>query len=169
MTKAFDEKARKELESVYRPDDFSDVKISSLQVRKIEVKHARPYIATFHYSKTMPDSTRFAFGLFFDRRIVGVCTFGMGCGKNQYTSVISDIQNGQYIELTRLWIEDTVGRNAESFFISRCIKMLPKQIKLIISFSDEKQGHVGTIYQATNFYYLGKNSGGGRCSKALTG
>lgn len=38
--------------------------------------------------------------------------------------------------------------------------MLPREIRLVISFSDEKQGHVGTIYQAANFAYLGKNGGG---------
>lgn len=160
MTKKFDERARQELAMVYKPRDFSGVRISSLEVRPIPAKYARPYIATFHYSRTMPDSTRFSFGLFHDDRIVGVCTFGMGCGKNQYTSVIPDIQNGQYIELTRLWLEDTIGRNGESYFISRCIRMLPREIRLVISFSDEKQGHVGTIYQAANFAYLGKNGGG---------
>lgn len=160
MTKQFDERARKELAACYKPRDFSGVEIGRLEVRPIPAKHARPYIATFHYSQTMPDSTRFSFGLFHQQRIVGVCTFGMGCGKNQYTSVMPDIENGHYVELTRLWVEDTVGRNAESYFISRCMKMLPKEIELIISFSDEKQGHVGTIYQATNFSYLGRNGGG---------
>ena len=38
--------------------------------------------------------------------------------------------------------------------------MLPREIKFIVSFSDEKQGHYGYIYQATNFLYLGKNGGG---------
>lgn len=160
MTKAFDERARRELYAAYIPRDFSKTELSELDVKMIPAKLGRPYIATFHYSRTMPDSTRFCFGLFLQSRIVGVCTFGMGCGKNQYTSVIPDIENGTYIELTRLWVEDTIGRNAESFFISRCIKMLPREIKLVLSFSDEKQGHVGTIYQATNFVYLGKNGGG---------
>lgn len=160
MTKLFDDKARQALLEKYVKPDLSKVTTKELLVKSISVKEARPYIASFHYSKTMPDSTRFCFGLFYKDEIVGVCTFGMGCGKNQYTSVISNIENGHYIELTRLWCEDTLGKNTESFFIGKSLSMLPKEIELVLSFSDEKQGHVGTIYQATNFYYLGKNNGG---------
>lgn len=38
--------------------------------------------------------------------------------------------------------------------IGRSIKMLPKN-KIIVSFADTKQNHVGYVYQATNFLYTG--------------
>ena len=155
----FDAQARAKLKTKYLPCDLSNVKPHDLTVDKISCRAARPYIATFHYSRTMPDSSRFAFGLYYRERIVGVCVFGMGCGKNQYTAVCKDIKNGEYIELTRLWLEDTLGRNSESYFISRCLKLLPKEIKLVLSFSDSKQNHFGYIYQATNWIYLGINGG----------
>ena len=139
---------------------MSAVNVTEFEVKQIDCKTARGYIAAFHYSHTMPDSSRFIYGLFYDGRLCGVCVFGMGCGKNQYTAICPTIQNGQYIELTRLWLEDTCPRNSESYFISKCIKLLPREIKFIVSFSDEKQGHYGYIYQATNFLYLGKNGGG---------
>ena len=84
----------------------------------------------------------------------------MGAGKAQFTTVIPNIKKGEYVEFTRLWSPDSMPRNTESRLISESIKQLPDKIKLIISFSDEQQNHVGTIYQATNFYYLGKNNGG---------
>lgn len=121
---------------------------------------ARGYIAAFHYSHTMPDSSKYIYGLFYGSILCGVCVFGMGCGKNQYTAICPNIQNGEYVELTRLWLEDSLGKNTESWFISRCLKLLPKEVKLVVSFSDEKRGHYGYIYQATNFVYLGKNGGG---------
>ena len=160
MTKRFDDKARTELLMVYCKPDLSNVKPMELDVRRIDCKLARGYIAAFHYSKTMPDSSRFIFGLFYKETLCGICVFGMGCGKNQYTAIYPDIQNGEYIELTRLWLEDSLRRNSESYFISRCIKMLPNDIRLILSFSDEKQNHFGYIYQASNFLYLGQNNGG---------
>lgn len=160
MTKKFDDYARCELLKTYSKPDLSKVSVDQLTVKEISCKQARGMIAAFHYSKTMPDSSRFIYGLFYQDMLVGVCVFGMGCGKNQYTAIVPDIKNGEYIELTRLWLEDSLGRNTESWFISRCIKKLPKEIKLIVSFSDEKQGHCGYIYQATNFLYLGKNGGG---------
>lgn len=160
MTKKFDDKARHELLQSYCKPDLSKVSPRELTVKKIPVKTARGYIASFHYSKTMPDSTLYTFGLFYQETLCGVCTFGMGCGKNQYTAIYPNVKNGEYCELTRLWLEDSLGRNSESYFISRCLKALPKTIKFVISFSDEKQGHFGYIYQATNFIYLGKNKGG---------
>ena len=162
MTKVFDDKARKQLLATYKKPDLSSVKPRELVVREIDCKTARGYIASFHYSKTMPDSTRFVFGLFWGELLCGVCAFGMGCGKNQYTAIYPDVKNGEYVELTRLWLEDSLGKNSESYFIGKSLKMLPREIRFVVSFSDEKQGHYGYIYQATNFQYLGKN-GGGRC------
>lgn len=160
MTMEFDEKARRKLLSEYVSRDYSNIKPHDMNVREISCQTARGYISAFHYSRTMPDSSRFVYGLFAQDTLVGVCVFGMGCGKNQYTSVFPDIQNGEYIELTRLWCEETLGRNSESYFISKCLKQLPKEIKIVISFSDTKQHHVGYIYQATNWIYLGINRGG---------
>ena len=156
----FDERARNKLLSEYIPCDCSDIKPHEMTVKPISCITARGFIATFHYSRTMPDSSRYIYGLFAKNHIVGVCVFGMGCGKNQYTAVCTNIKNCEYIELTRLWVEDTCGRNTESYFISRCLKMLPKEIRIVISFSDTKQKHVGYIYQATNWIYLGVNKGG---------
>ena len=160
MTKIFDDRARQELLQWYVKPDLSNVRPHSLQVMQIDAKTARGYIASFHYSRTMPDSTRFAYGLYYGSILCGVCTFGMGCGKNQYTAICPDVKNGEYLELTRLWLEDSLGRNSESYFIGKCIRMLPKNIRFIVSFSDEKQGHFGYIYQASNFIYFGKNGGG---------
>lgn len=84
----------------------------------------------------------------------------MGTSKAQYTSLISDIKQGEYLELTRLWCANGMPKNTESKIISTAIKMLPKEIKLLLSFADSSKNHVGTIYQATNWYYLGINKGG---------
>lgn len=68
--------------------------------------------------------------------------------------------NGTYIELTRLWCMQNAPMNTESRIIGQSLKLLPKEINLVVSFSDTEQGHIGIIYQASNFYYLGRNDGG---------
>ena len=160
MTKQADDAARAELLAGYRKPDLSNAVVRELEVRQIDCRLARGYIAAFHYSQTMPDSSRFIYGLYCSGALSGVCVFGMGAGKNQYTAICPGIKNGEYIELTRLWLEDTLPRNSESYFISRSIRMLPKEIKMVVSFSDELQDHYGYIYQASNFIYLGRNDGG---------
>ncbi len=66
------------------------------------------------------------------------------CGEDEKDNVI---------ELTRLWIEDSVPRNAESFLIGNTIPLVNKEI--IVSFAEIQQRHVGYVYQATNWIYTG--------------
>lgn len=163
MTVRADEAARAYMRSRLSFDDMEwdgVTPVHEMRVERVTAKFARPYIASFHYSHTMPDSTRFAFAGYIGNRLCGVICYGMGCGKNQYTALIPDIENGEYIELTRLWCADSFPRNTESKLISESLRMLPPEIKLVVSFADEAQGHAGTIYQATNWLYCGRNGGG---------
>jgi len=161
MTRLFDENARLEYLKKNKEELlYNNIPVKDMIVKQISVKEARPYIATYHYSKTMPDSSKFVFAGYFDNKLAGIIVYGMGAGKSQYTSIIPTIKTGEYIELTRLWSPDGMPKNTESKLIGESIKQLPNNIKMIISFSDEQQKHVGTIYQATNFYYLGQNNGG---------
>lgn len=158
----FDEKARDSLKKSFKETDYlyNGVPIKEMTLKQIDCKFARPYIATFHYSRTMPDSSKFIYAGYLGDKLAGIVVYGMGCGKNQYTSVVPDIQNGEYIELTRLWCANDMPKNTESKLISMSLKALPKEIKLVLSFADSGKSHCGIIYQATNWYYLGVNKGG---------
>lgn len=60
-------------------------------------------------------------------------------------------------ELNRMWIEDTLGHNAESVLIAASIKLLRKldpDCVAVQSFADGRLG-CGTIYKAANFRYFG--------------
>lgn len=162
MTARFDEIARETMVNNFAESSFkyNNIAIKDMTVKQIDCKTARPYIATFHYSKTMPDSSKFIYAGYLGAQLCGIVVYGMGCGKNQYTAVIPDIKNGEYIELTRLWVADDMPKNTESKLISKSLKLLPPQIKLVVSFADESRGHAGIIYQATNWYYIGVNNGG---------
>lgn len=162
MTATFDKIARTNLMANFNPKDYEydGTPVKDMVVRLINNDLAREMISTFHYSKTFPDSTLFSYGGYLNGKLIGVICYGMGCGKNQYTAVVPNIENGSYLELTRLWVANSMPRNSESKLISTSLKMLPKQYHLIISFADELQGHCGIIYQATNWYYLGVNNGG---------
>lgn len=160
MTVAFDVKARQYMFDNYQSVPYDGTPVKLMEVKRISTKEARKYIASFHYSHTMPDSTRFAYGGYLNGELCGVICYGMGCGKSQYTSLIPDIENGSYVELTRLWCKDDYPKNTESKLISGSLKLLPKEIKLVVSYADKSQGHCGIIYQATNWLYCGKTNGG---------
>lgn len=161
MTRKFDDKARLNLlENIDASDyNFDGLDLKDLIVKELKVKDVRGVISLLHYSRSMPDSTKFVYGAFIKDKLIGVVCFGMGTSKNQYTSVVQDIKNGEYLELTRLWCMHNAPKNTESMIISRALSMLPKEIKLILSYADSSRGHCGIIYQATNWYYLGTSKG----------
>lgn len=162
MTMKFDEKARQEYKNrtSFNELDYNGKSVKDMIVKPISVKEARPYIATYHYSQSMPDSTRFVFAGYYDDRIAGIVVYGMGSNHEQYKYLIPEIKLGEYVELTRLWSPDGMPRNTESKLISETLKMLPSEIKLVVSFADSQQNHIGYVYQATNWYYCGMTNGG---------
>jgi hypothetical protein len=56
------------------------------------------------------------------------------------------------LELNRLCCENLPNR--ASFLVGHSLRLLPRN-RIIVSFADCAQGHVGTVYQATNFLYTG--------------
>jgi hypothetical protein len=56
-------------------------------------------------------------------------------------------------ELNRFIINDN-RKNMASFFIGKCLLLLPKNI-IIVSYADTSKNHHGYIYQSTNWIYTG--------------
>ena len=74
-----------------------------------------------------------------------------------------EINHSEILELKRLYIDDIGVKNLESFAIGQSLKLLKRDeptTKIVITFADDVQGHVGGIYQATNAIYLGKSETG---------
>lgn len=45
-------------------------------------------------------------------------------------------------------------KNEASFLVGRSLRLLPKD-KIVVSYADTSQNHIGTVYQACNFRYYG--------------
>lgn len=116
-----------------------------------------------HHYLHRPAPCSFAFGLFelngdysgffVMDRLVGVITYGTPSSAPLRSGLCGVEEKNNVIELTRLWIEDGTPKNAESYLIGNTLRMLNKEI--IVSFAEIEAGHVGTVYQATNFIYTG--------------
>ena len=108
-----------------------------------------------HYAKRL--CLCYAFGLYINKMIEGVITFGMPPSSTLAESICGK-ENAQYVlELNRLIINDNLPKNTLSQFVSKSINMLKKP-KIIVSFADPNMNHSGYIYQATNFIYTGQSS-----------
>lgn len=59
------------------------------------------------------------------------------------------------LALSRLACVPDAPKNAASFLIANGIRLLPDRYRTLLTFADEAQGHLGGIYQATNWAYAG--------------
>jgi len=112
---------------------------------------ARGLIMREHYAHRMPTIQR-AFALMENGSMVGVVTFGQPASPSVKVSMMGAEWVGEIMELNRLVIV-TRTKNAASFLVGGALRRLPKIP--IVSYADPAFGHVGYIYQATNWNYAG--------------
>lgn len=120
-------------------------------VQRIPSSETWDWLLKKHYARRIP-SISYAFGLYDGLILSGVCTFGTPPAAPQRTGVAGENMKKYVLELNRLCV-DSVEQNITSWFVSRCLSMLPNAI--VISYADTEQGHSGKIYQACNFIYTG--------------
>lgn len=62
-------------------------------------------------------------------------------------------------ELARLWIEDSVPTNAETWLIGQSIRHIRRHrpdVEFLVSYADPSRGHTGMIYRAANWAQDGR-------------
>jgi hypothetical protein len=106
-----------------------------------------------HYAHRIP-SVSYAFGLYQHTSLIGVCSFGRPLSSTLVSGAINGLYQETFLELNRLVINENVAKNTLSFFVGRCLRMLPKP-NVVVSYADTSYGHHGYIYQATNWLYTG--------------
>jgi hypothetical protein len=101
-----------------------------------------------HYIGQWPTSIVMTMGLFKGPKVLGVITYS-----TVRRSLVERFGQNTW-ELSRLWIDDCVPKNAETFVIGRSIRLIKRQhssLETLISFADPEAGHSGTIYKASNW------------------
>jgi hypothetical protein len=142
---------------------------TKLSVRPINKNVAKDIIINNHYSGIWT-KVSYSLGLFYvsndshkffggtNERLIGVACYGDPVGRNAGASISDALERTEVLELTRLFVFDGYGSNIESWFVGQTFKWLKENtphIKALVSYSDPKAGHVGTVYQATNWIYQG--------------
>ena len=147
--------------------DYCD--ISKLSVRLISKDIAKDIIVNNHYSGIWT-KVSYAIGLFHisndehkffggvNEKLIGVACYGDPIGRHSGASISETLDRTEVLELTRLFVFDGYGSNIESWFVGQTFNWLRENaphIKALVSYSDPKVGHLGTVYQATNWIYQG--------------
>jgi len=125
-----------------------------MKVLPINTFEVEPWLLKKHYAKRMPQ-IMFAFGLYKDDILVGVVTYGIPASPPLCMGICGKEYADKVLELNRVCLLDN-HKNEASFLVANSIKLLPKPM-IVVSYADTSKGHVGYVYQATNFLYTGIN------------
>lgn len=135
--------------------------LGKLIIKGVPKEEAKRMIVENHYSHKWNEGGfgKYNFGVFRAEepdKCLGVAVYGYM--KNPAAKIFTHPNPKAWVcELNRMWIDDTLGKNAESVLIAASLKLLRKadpNIVAVQSFADGRLG-CGTIYKASNFRYYG--------------
>jgi len=129
-------------------------------VEEVSYADVKNVLAETHYIGR-PGSTSIRLGLWLDGELSGVLTYGTIPRPNS-RAICGPEHAHRVLELTRLGLYESAPPNSESRFISASFRYLAAHrpdIAILITYADGRHGHVGTIYQATNWLYTGASTG----------
>lgn len=113
----------------------------------------------WHYSKSFPCGKTVKIGVWEEKKFIGVIIFSSG--SNFMIGKPYNLKMTEICELTRVAL--TSHKNQVSKIVAISIKILRKfcpKLRLIVSYADPEQNHVGAIYQAMNWVFVGRTSSG---------
>ena len=122
------------------------------EVKEVSYVDVKPFILNIHYAHRMPQVV-FRFGLFRDKELVGVITYGRPASPPLCRGICGIEHKDKVYELNRLVLLNN-KYNEASILISSSMKLLPSPL-IIVAYADTKHNHIGTVYQACNFLFTG--------------
>lgn len=122
----------------------------------------------FHYAKSVP-ANPYGYNIYnADNEWCGCVCFGRGATPNIASSF--GMVQGEVIELVRVALNGK--QECTSQAVAMALKQLHKDVPLIhlvVSYADIDQDHLGTIYQATNWIYVGDVNQNSRTAFIING
>ena len=122
------------------------------EIKLVTRKDYLPFMLDIHYAKRIP-SVSYAYGLYINNNLEGIVSYGTPPSSTLRRGIAGDRFIPDVLELNRLVLQRN-NKNDSSWLIANSLKALPKN-RIVVSYADTSQDHVGYVYQATNFIYTG--------------
>lgn len=123
-------------------------------IAPVDAAAARHAVTHWHYSRTMPTGKLVKVGAWEHDRYIGVVLFGRGASPALVTRYGLTQTGG--CELVRVALDRHT--TPTSHIVAQALRYLHHHnpgLHLVVSFADEREGHIGTLYQAGNWIYAG--------------
>lgn len=132
--------------------------LKRLRVERVSPAVVRPLMADHHYLSSMPAAPRRCYGVFLEGVLLGGVVFTSGARNGH--RLLTAARPQDVVTLARVWLSDDLPANSESRVLGVVLRDLRRTTtwKLLLSYADPQAGHVGTIYMATGWTYLGQTS-----------
>lgn len=110
-----------------------------------------------HYLGKRPGVVTLAMAMAEDWRTVGTIIYALPPPETAIR------YGGLTWEMARLWIDDAVPTNGESWLIGQSVKYIRRHhpdVTTLVTYADPSQGHTGAIYKAANWQEDGRTDEG---------
>lgn len=122
------------------------------QVVPCSVRDIDEFIGT-HYLKKRPAVVTLAMMMLQDVFAIGMIVYALPPVQT------SQRYGGLTWEMARLWIDDSVPTNGESWLIAQSVKYIKRNrpdVRMLVTYADPSAGHTGAIYRAANWRHDGR-------------
>lgn len=111
---------------------------------------------TWHYSRTVPAGKLVKVGVWEGGTFIGCVIFGRGANNNLGNKY--GLKQTEVCKLVRIALTDHQAPVSKIAALAiRFLRRTSPGLRLIVSYADPVQGHVGGIYQAGNWIYSGRS------------
>ena len=130
--------------------ELIEFEYSNIEIRKSNSDEYKQLLRKYHYLSNAGRGG-IAYGAYYSNKLIAICIFSP-LGRQNIQ--VRDFHSSKARELSRFCIHPKYQKkNFGSWFISRCIKLLPAKYQIIITYCDTTFNHNGTIYKASNFEF----------------
>ena len=133
----------------------SSTKYGDLLIAPCSFECAKYSCENYHYSKKMLRGRTIKHGVWEDNVFKGVIVYSNGI--NRMIASPYNLDYSEVCELSRIALDG--HQNFLSKILAKSLKLLHIQnplLKIVVSYADPNENHLGVIYQATNWIYEGQ-------------
>ena len=134
--------------------ELNDGPVGDLVIQRVNHETTRIPCEQWHYAARMPGGSIARYGVWEQQQFKGVFLYGPSANNNAHSPF--NVNPSQIVELQRIALISHVAPVTKMIAETmRMLKVDAKGLQLVISYADPMAGHVGYVYQAASWVYLG--------------